>query len=139
MSEFLKKLTRKNVYGTALCGALILIVFYAVFPDWRDGIYIAFFNPLWALVLGWLEFILQENVREEATTNQRKLNNLNGVIRKSLDTAEDKEKLLVEAMVDAVGASDLGAINEEKIKQKKLQEKIDQTKVEQEKPEDLKP
>lgn len=119
--------------------SLIWVGFYAFKPNLRDSIYILFFNPLWPIILGWFEFVIQENDREISSENKKKLDSLNGVIRKSLDTAQDKERLLVEAIVDAVGAGDLASINEDRIKQQKLKQKVDETKVEQTKPEDLTP
>lgn len=139
MSDFLRKLTRKNVYGSAILVATVLVLLYAFFESWRDVIYILFFNPIWPIILGWLEFILQENEKEIAAENQKKLNSLSGVIRRSVDKASDSEQVLIEAIIDAVGVDDLIALSKAKIAEKKIQEKIAETKVEQKKPENLTP
>ena len=137
MDNLLKRLTRKIVYGTASVLVIFLVVLLSFVEDWRNEIYHLIFNPVWPIALGLLEFVLQENEKEIAAENQRKLDSLNGVLRRSINNPSEQE--IIEAIIDAVGTDNLMAINIDKISQKKLQERLTETKVEQETPENLTP
>lgn len=139
MFEFLKKLTRKNVYGTAFFAVIVLVLLYSLFEEHRSFFMTLLINPVWPIALGFLEFVLQDNEKEIASDNQRKLDGLSGVIRKSIDKATEDEMMLVEAVIDAVGVTDLMSISANKVKQEKLRKKLEGIGADQTKVEDLTP
>lgn len=137
MRENIQRLNRNSVYTFAVLVTIVLVIICAIKESWRDEIYFLFFNPLWPIVLVWIEFILQDNERQVAKENQKKLDSLSGVIRRSIDNVDEQK--LVEAIIDAVGTDNLMLLNADKIKEKTINERVAETKVEQDTPENLTP
>lgn len=137
MDNFLKALTRKKVYGVAASISVVLILAYAVCEDYRDTIFMVFFNPIWPIFLGLIEILLQENEKDIASDNAKKLKALGGVIRGRIENKT--EEALISAVIDAVGDTDLMSINTDLLRNRAIQAKVAATEVTQEKVENLNP